>query len=100
MVEQGETGLSWKGRVGGAGTVDDAPGRARHGGDGLWGHRGEQPFGPRDFRSCGYPKARKEGREGREAGLFRRERKWCGESAPEAARGAGMRRGPRAPGST
>lgn len=35
-----------------------------------------------------------------EAGLFRRERKWCGESALGAARGARMPRGPRAQGSS
>lgn len=31
MVELGETGLSWQGRVEGAGTVDNAPGRGTHG---------------------------------------------------------------------
>lgn len=68
MVEQGETGLSWKGRVGGAGTVDDAPGRARHTGDGLWGNSGEQPFGPAALGVVGTQSQGKKGGRGERRG--------------------------------
>lgn len=98
MVELGEIGLNWKGRVVGSGTVVNAPRRSTQGME--WGQEWRAACGPRSVGSCGCPRPRIERREGREAGLFRRERKWCGESASEAARGAGMRRGPRAPGST
>lgn len=65
MVELGGTGLSWKGRVEGAGTLDNAPGR-RQIRDGSRGENGELLCGAPQRREEWVPKAeeRKNSRSG------------------------------------
>lgn len=100
MAELEETRLTWKGRVKGAGTVDIASERHKTpAGSGYEG--GGLPRGScnGDRSGCSRLKRETACRDGGEAALCRRERKCCGEAAPGSARGAGMPRGPRAPGS-